>query len=126
MIRRPHSPSPRLVLTIAALSAGLSLAGCSGANEPATGRPGVVAAIAPSTEPSIESEPIATSTSLLVTTTTRPVTTTTRPVAMTATNSAPGADLDQSLAAIDRALAETDHQLTDADHDVATPEGDIR
>lgn len=112
----PSCSSLRLALSMAALSAGLFLAGCSGADEPATSRPGVVAATAPSTPP----QPT-------VTSTTRPVSTSTRPVATTATTSAaPAADIGESLAGIDRALAELDHQLTDADHDVATPEGDIR
>jgi hypothetical protein len=116
MSRTPHSLSPRLTLVLAALSAGLFLAGCSGANEPATSEPVVVAGMAPSTAP----DPT-------VTSTTPSVPISARPVATTATTSAaPPADLDQSLAGIDRALADLDHQLTDADHDVATPEGDIR
>lgn len=107
---------PRLALLVAALSAGLLLAGCRGANERATGPAGVVSGTVPTSAP----EPAATGT-------TRPVPTSARPVATTVTTSAaPAPDISESLAGIDRALAELDHQMTDADHDVATPEGDIR
>lgn len=115
-----HRSSPRLGLTIAALSAGLFLAGCSGANEPVTSPAGVVAGPAPSTAPGMAAEPTVTSTTV-------PVASSTRPVPTTATTSAASAgDISEGLAGIDRALAELDHHLTDADHDVATPEGDIR
>ena len=110
----PHSSSPRLAL--AALAAGLFLAGCSGTTRPATSPAGIVAHTAPSTVP----EPTVTSTTRLVTTTTRQIATT------ATTSTAPAADITEDLAGIDRALGELDHQLTDADHDVATPEGDIR
>ena len=117
MKRALHSSNPRLPLVLAALSAGLFLSGCSGANDPATIRPELVSGTAPAAPDSS-----VTSTTLPVPTSTRPVATTTT----TTTSAAPTADLAQSLAGIDRDLAEFDHQLTDADRDVATPEGDIR
>jgi hypothetical protein len=131
MSRTPHTSNPRLALGLAALSAGLFLAGCTGRDEPVATQPGVLAATAPSTGPeqSVTSatSPIPTSPTPTSPVPATPVTTIPRPVVTTATTSAaPSADLDQSLAGIDRDLADLDHQLTDADHDVATPEGDIR
>ena len=134
MSRTPHTSSRRLALALAALSAGLVLAGCSARNEPVASQPGVLAGTAPSTapEPSIPStanpvptNPVPTNPVPSTPAPTGPAPTA-RPVATTATTSAPSADLDPSLADIDRDLADLDHHLTDADRDVATPEGDIR
>ena len=121
----PHSFRPRLAVGLATLSAGLLLAGCTGGEEPATSRPGVVADPAPITAP--EQSATATGAEPSATSTTHPVSTSPRPVATAAAPSAvTTAELDQSLAGLDRDLADLDDQLTDADHDVATPEGDIR